>query len=193
MIPYGWSDRYRCIETLSAGAVTCAPVFSLFNLPSLADEHSRLMIVPFPFEAASCGVAMETQALCLSSTQYKTLAECENPRAHTTQNTINERGEVQMTWLRRGELWVNIAGLKSSCRLHTEDALITHTLTHIHGSRKLLLMPGPGLLLRSGTNMWPWSTKAVISNTGIFVAIANNTLYGSKLSIFLLCQKSLGY
>ncbi len=37
----------------------------------------------------------------------------------------------------------------------------------------------------------PWSTKAVISNTGIFVAIANNTLYGSKLYIFLLCQKSL--
>uniref|UniRef100_A0A673MVB1 UNC93-like protein MFSD11 n=1 Tax=Sinocyclocheilus rhinocerous TaxID=307959 RepID=A0A673MVB1_9TELE len=29
--------------------------------------------------------------------------------------------------------------------------------------------------------------------TGIFVAIANNALYGSKLSIFLLCQKSLGY
>ncbi len=41
--------------------------------------------------------------------------------------------------------------------------------------------------------MWPCSTKAVISNTGIFVAIANNTLYGSKLSIFLLWQKSLGY
>ncbi len=41
--------------------------------------------------------------------------------------------------------------------------------------------------------MCPWSTKAVISNTGIFVAIAKNTLYGSKLSIFLLCQKSLGY
>ncbi len=37
--------------------------------------------------------------------------------------------------------------------------------------------------------IWPWSTKAVISNTDIFVAIANNTLYGSKLSIFLLCQK----
>ncbi len=33
--------------------------------------------------------------------------------------------------------------------------------------------------------------KRVISNTGIFVAIANNTLYGSKS--FLLCQKSLGY
>ncbi len=41
--------------------------------------------------------------------------------------------------------------------------------------------------------MCPWSTKAVISNTGIFVAITNNTLYGSKLYIFLLCQKSLGY
>ncbi len=40
--------------------------------------------------------------------------------------------------------------------------------------------------------MCPWSTKAVISNTGIFVAIANNTLYGSKLLFFLLCQKSLG-
>ncbi len=41
--------------------------------------------------------------------------------------------------------------------------------------------------------MWPWTTKPVISNTGIFVAVANNTLYGSKLLIFLLCQKSLGY
>ncbi len=35
--------------------------------------------------------------------------------------------------------------------------------------------------------------KAVISSTGIFVAIANNTLYGSKLYIFISCQKSLGY
>ncbi len=35
--------------------------------------------------------------------------------------------------------------------------------------------------------------KHIISLTGIFVAIANNTLYGSKLLIFLLCQKSLGY
>ncbi len=30
-------------------------------------------------------------------------------------------------------------------------------------------------------HMWPWTTKPVISSTGIFVAIANNTLYGSKL------------
>ncbi len=39
--------------------------------------------------------------------------------------------------------------------------------------------------------MCPCSTKAVISNTGIFVAIDNNTLYESKLYIFILCQKSL--
>ncbi len=39
--------------------------------------------------------------------------------------------------------------------------------------------------------MCPWSTKAVISSTAIFVAIDNNTLYESKLYIFLLCQKSL--
>ncbi len=38
--------------------------------------------------------------------------------------------------------------------------------------------------------MWPRSIKAVISSTGIFVAIANNTLYRSKLYIFILCQKS---
>ncbi len=38
-----------------------------------------------------------------------------------------------------------------------------------------------------------WSTKSVLSHWGIFVAIANNTLYGLKLYIFLLCQKSLAY
>ncbi len=41
--------------------------------------------------------------------------------------------------------------------------------------------------------VWPWTTKPVISRTVIFAAIANNTLYGSKLWIILLCQKSLGY
>ncbi len=38
-----------------------------------------------------------------------------------------------------------------------------------------------------------WSTKPVLSHWGIFVAIANNILYGLKLYIFLLCQKSLAY
>ncbi len=38
-----------------------------------------------------------------------------------------------------------------------------------------------------------WSTKPVLSRWSIFVAIANNTLYGLKLYIFLLCQKSLAY
>ncbi len=48
-------------------------------------------------------------------------------------------------------------------------------------------------LFQFTVHLWPCSTKAVISSTGIFVVIANNTLYGSKLYIFLLCQKSLGY
>ncbi len=39
--------------------------------------------------------------------------------------------------------------------------------------------------------MCPLSNKAVISSTAIFVVMANNTLYGSKLYIFILCQKSL--
>jgi len=41
--------------------------------------------------------------------------------------------------------------------------------------------------------MVPWTTKLVLSRWGIFVAIAKNTLHVSKLSIFLLCQKSLGH
>ncbi len=37
------------------------------------------------------------------------------------------------------------------------------------------------------------TTKPVMSSTGIFVAIANNKLCGSKLKIFFLWQKWLGY
>ncbi len=33
--------------------------------------------------------------------------------------------------------------------------------------------------------------KSSLKSLGIFVAIAKHTLYGSKLLIFLLCQKSL--
>ncbi len=29
--------------------------------------------------------------------------------------------------------------------------------------------------------MWPWSTKPVLRHWGIFVALAKNTVYGSKL------------
>ncbi len=49
------------------------------------------------------------------------------------------------------------------------------------------------LLRLSAINMCPWSTKAVISSTGIFVEIAKNTFYGSELLIFILCQRSLGH
>ncbi len=38
-----------------------------------------------------------------------------------------------------------------------------------------------------------WSTKPVLSRWSIFVAIANNILYGLKLYIFILYQKSLAY
>ncbi len=41
---------------------------------------------------------------------------------------------------------------------------------------------------RFSWHMWPWSTKPVLSSTGIFVAIANNTLYGSKLFIFFYAK-----
>ncbi len=37
-------------------------------------------------------------------------------------------------------------------------------------------------------NMWPWTTKSILRSTSIFVAIANNTLYGSKLSIFRILR-----
>ncbi len=40
-------------------------------------------------------------------------------------------------------------------------------------------------------NLCLCSTEAVISSTAIFVEIANNTLYGSQLYIFILFQKSL--
>ncbi len=37
-------------------------------------------------------------------------------------------------------------------------------------------------------NMWHWSTKPGIGCTVIFVAIANNTLYGSKLLMFFYAK-----
>ncbi len=35
--------------------------------------------------------------------------------------------------------------------------------------------------------------KSSLKSLRMFVEIAKNTFYGSKLSIYLLCQKSLGY
>ncbi len=40
-------------------------------------------------------------------------------------------------------------------------------------------------------NMWPWTTKPVLSCRGVFFAIAKNTLHGLKLYIFLLCHKRI--
>ncbi len=48
---------------------------------------------------------------------------------------------------------------------------------------------------RGQSHMWPWTTKPVLSRWGIFAAIGKNTLHciASKLSIFVLCQKSVEY
>ncbi len=56
-----------------------------------------------------------------------------------------------------------------------------------------LLTPTGGSNLTFKVSFDLFISKPVLSRWGIFVAIANNTLYGSKLYIFLLCQKSLAY
>ncbi len=94
----------------------------------------------------------------------------------------NKQNLPLLTWLTIFDLWESCLHdttqkIKPMLIPHMTPFKITHTL----------------LFRCIKMNMCPWSTKAVISNTGIFVAIDNNTLYGSKLSIFLLWQKSLGY
>ncbi len=37
-------------------------------------------------------------------------------------------------------------------------------------------------------HLWTWSTKAVISSTGIFVAIANNTLYVKIIHFYFMAK-----
>ncbi len=39
----------------------------------------------------------------------------------------------------------------------------------------------------------PGAQNQSLSRWGMFVAIARNKMYGLKLLIYLLCQKSLGY
>ncbi len=78
------------------------------------------------------------------------------------------------------------------------DSLISDLLTPTGGSN-LTFKVSFDLLIFLISNDYltfvtlAWSTKPVLSRWGIFVEIANNTLYGSKLYIFLLCQKSLAY
>ncbi len=75
------------------------------------------------------------------------------------------------------------------------DSLISDLLTPTGGSN-LTFKESFDLLISNDYLTFvtlAWSTQPVLSLWGIFVAIANNTLYGSKLYIFLLCQKSLAY
>jgi len=50
------------------------------------------------------------------------------------------------------------------------------------------------ILYNTNFPFYPLTLTENIHRTSIlFVAIADNSLYGSKLSIFILCQKQLGY
>ncbi len=39
--------------------------------------------------------------------------------------------------------------------------------------------------------VWPWTTKPVLSSTGIFVAIANDILYGQKYTFLFYAKNHL--
>ncbi len=77
------------------------------------------------------------------------------------------------------------------------DSLMSDLLTPTGGSNLTFKVSFDYLFLISNDYLTSvtlaWSTKPVLSRWSIFVAIANNTLYGLKLYIFLLCQKSLAY
>ncbi len=74
-----------------------------------------------------------------------------------------------------------------------ENTEINYSLTpiHIENSRFLIkkMQPWWDFFQNSFMQMCSWSTKAVRSSTGIFVAIDNNTLFGSKLNIFYVMPK----
>ncbi len=71
--------------------------------------------------------------------------------------------------------------------------LFTISTTNIHSWHEKGLKTKMTMTFEFSYYLWPWTAKPVISRTVIFVAITNNTLYGSKWLIFLLCQISLGY
>ncbi len=76
------------------------------------------------------------------------------------------------------------------------DSLMSDLLTPTGGSNLTFKVSFDLFILISNDYLTfvtlAWSTKPVLSHW-VFVAIANNTLYGLKLYIFLLCQKSLAY
>ncbi len=81
-----------------------------------------------------------------------------------------------------------LLGFKSRCTTWTQ--MKKHWCSTLHKVTKICVI----CCIRTPmAHMWPWTTKPVLSRWGIFVAIAKNTLHGSKLLIFLLCQKSLGH
>ncbi len=78
---------------------------------------------------------------------------------------------------------------KTNVIIHNVTMTLTHTHTHTHtkthenysSSRCSVKM-----IIKLLNDMWPWTTKPVLSRWGIFVVIAKNRLHGSKWYIFLL-------
>ncbi len=88
----------------------------------------------------------------------------------------------------------SIVGRQHSVGLgERKDARLDGCWTRLFDFEAILFCFYTFWFIKNTLYLWPWSTNAAISRTGIFVAIANNTLYGSKWSIFLLCQTSLGH
>ncbi len=71
------------------------------------------------------------------------------------------------------------------------DSLISHLLTPTGGSNLTFKVSFYFCISNDYLTFvtLAWSTKPVLSRGSIFVAIANNTLYGSKLYIFLFMPK----
>ncbi len=85
-----------------------------------------------------------------------------------------------MNWNRLRSNWMRLRTWEETCRtgqkrLSTvfllKQIILNNTNTFIFICLSLLCF----------MHMWPWSTKPVLSLGDIFVAIAKNTLYGSKL------------
>ncbi len=100
-------------------------------------------------------------------------------------------------WITSGLLWCFYQlsdGTHSLQMIHCwASNVMLNFSKYVHMKKETRWFLGWSFWLNCFLNMWPWSTKPVISLWGIFVAIANNTLCGAKLSIFLLYQKSFGY
>ncbi len=157
----------------------CSVCGAQFNRPANLKTHSRIHSGEKPYKCETCGS-------CFVQVQS------------APQNVfLYDAKQMHFIFYFRGFRWLTWGltywSTPERNRTHVTSAArasatfrrwrVTYEYTR---ERNLIMWASPAYL-------WPWSTKALISSTAIFVAIANNTLHGSKWSNFLLCQKSLGY